>query len=128
MSSYFSKQAAFIPIFWHNRCDQLYQTWLSNMERKFYIELNMKTADGFERFGCFELGSDRGFAIGLFGGLAGRPAEDDSEVLHMDLVEKRGGLPMNMQVVSCTVEELGKNIKYLTRELFKKINLGDTLL
>jgi hypothetical protein len=46
----------------------------------------------------------------------------------MDLVEKRDGLPMNMQVVSCTVEELGKNLKVLARELFKKINLDDTLL
>ncbi len=98
------------------------------MEPKFYIELNMKTIDGFERFGCFELGSDRGFAVTLFAGLAGRPAEGDTEVLHMDLVEKRGGLPMNMDVISCTVEELGKNMKYLTRELFKRINLDSTLL
>ena len=97
------------------------------MERKFYIELNMKTVDGFERFGCFELGGDRGFAVRLFRGLAGRLAEDDTEVLHMDLVEKREGLPMNIQVISCTAEELGKNMKYLTRELFKKINLDDTL-
>ena len=93
------------------------------MERKFYIELNMKTVEGFERFGCFELGGDREFAVRLFHGLAGRPAEGDTEVLHMDLVEKREGLPMNMEVISCTVEELGKNIKYLTRELFKKLNL-----
>ncbi len=98
------------------------------MAPKFYIELNMKTIDGFERFGCFELGSDRGFAVTLFAGLAGRPAEGDTEVLHMDLVEKRGGLPMNMDVISCTVEELGKNMKYLTRELFKRINLDNTLL
>ena len=98
------------------------------MERKFYIELNMKTVEGFERFGCFELGSDRGFAFGLFAGLEGRPAEDDTGVLHMDLVEKRNGLPMNMQVINCTVEELGRNMKYLTRELFKKLNLDDTLL
>ena len=98
------------------------------MEHKFYIELNMKTLDGFERFGCFELGGDRAFAVRLFASLQGRPAKDDSEVLHMDLVEKRDGLPMNMQVVSCTVEELGRNLKILTRELFKKINLDDTLL
>ncbi len=98
------------------------------MERKFYIELNMKALDGFERFGCFELGSDREFAIRLFESLQGRPAKGDSEVLHMDLVEKRDGLPMNMQVVSCTVEELGANLKVIARELFKKINLDDTVL
>ena len=93
------------------------------MFSKYYIELNMKTTDGFERFGCFELGADRGFSMGLFAGLTGHPADDDTGVLHMDLVEKRNGLPMNMQVISCTVEELGRNMKYLTRELFKKKNL-----
>ena len=88
----------------------------------------MKTVDGFERFGCFELGGDRGFALRLFAGLAGRPADDDTAVLHIDLVEKLDELPMNMQMISCTVEELGKNLKYLTKELFKKINLDDSLL
>ena len=101
---------------------------IQEMESKYYIELNMKTVDGMERFGCFELGGDRAFSVGLFAGLAGRPACSDDEVLHMDLVEKRNGLPMNMQVISCTVEELGANVKYLTRELFKKINLDMTLL
>jgi len=98
------------------------------MDSKYYIELNMKTIDGFERFGCFELGSDRAFSVDLFAGLAGRPVDEDTGILHMDLVEKRQGLPMNMQVISCTVEELGANVKFLTRELFKKINLDMTLL
>jgi len=93
------------------------------MESKYYIELNMKTVEGFDRFGCFELGSDREFSVGVFAGLTGRPVDDDTEVLHMDLVEKRNGLPVNIQVISCTAEELGMNIKYLARELFKKINL-----
>ena len=98
------------------------------MDRRFYIELNMKTTGGFERFGCFELGSDGDFAARLFAGLAGLPADDETGVLHMDFVEKRNGLPMNMQVISCTVEDLGRNIQYLTRELFKRINLDDALL
>ena len=98
------------------------------MESKFYIELNMKTVEGFHRFGCFEPGSDRGFAVKLFAGLAGRPAANDTGALHMDLVEKKAGLPMNRQLVICTVEELGMNLKYLTRELFKKINPDDTRL
>jgi len=93
------------------------------MNSRYYIELNMKTGDGFERFGCFDLGDDRGFSVSLFAAMEGRPANEDSGVLHMDLVEKKDGLPMNMQVISCTVEQLGRNLKHLTRELFKKINL-----
>ncbi|HEV2355548.1 MAG TPA: hypothetical protein VGR89_14965 [Puia sp.] len=93
------------------------------MGSKYYIQLNLKTIDGFETFGCLELGSDRAFSVRLFAGLEGRPADDDTGVLHMDLVEKINGLPMNMQVMACTMEELGRNMKYVARELFKKINL-----
>jgi len=93
------------------------------MGSKYYIQLNLKSVDGFETFGCFDLGSDRGFSVRLFAGLEGRPADEDTGVLHMDLVEKRNGLPVNVQVIACTMEELGRNMKYLARELFKKINL-----
>lgn len=94
------------------------------MDSKFYLEVNMKTANGFERFGCFDLGSDRIFATRLFADMAGRPAYDDTSMLHLDLVEKKNDLPMSMQVITCTAEQLGYNIKYLTRELFKRVNLG----
>jgi len=95
------------------------------MATTFYIELNMKTTAGFERFGCLELGNNRDFALTLFSGLEGRPAEGDEGVLHMDLVEKYRGLPVNMQVISCTMEELCRNVRNITRELFKRINLDE---
>jgi hypothetical protein len=95
------------------------------MTTTFYIELNMKTIGGFERFGCLDLGDNRGFAVSLFSGLEGRPAEGDEGVLHMDLVEKYRGLPVNMQVISCTIEELCRNVRTVTRELFRRINLDE---
>lgn len=95
------------------------------MTTTFYIELNMKTGTGFERFGCMDLGDNREFAVNLFSGLEGRPAEGEEGVLHMDLVEKYRGLPVNMLVISCTIEELCRNVKTLTRELFKRINLHE---
>lgn len=97
------------------------------MESNFYIEVNMKTAGGFERYGCFELGKDREFALRLFAGMAGSSAAQETDMLHFDLVEKRGGLPMSMHVLSCTVEQLAFNLKYLTRELFKRLNLDGSL-
>lgn len=95
------------------------------METTFFIELSMKTAAGFECYGCFDLGNDREFAVKLFSRLDGRPLEDEPGVLHMDLVEKYRGLPVNMQVVSCSVEELSRNVKIITRELFKRLNLDE---
>lgn len=91
----------------------------------FYIELNMKTSAGFEQFGCLDLGDSRDFAVNLFSGFEGRPAEGEQGVLHMDLVEKYRGLPVNILVISCTMEELCRNMKTLTRELFKHINLHE---
>jgi len=86
----------------------------------------MKTAKGFERFGCFDLGCDREFASRLFSALEGQPPTDEEGVLHMDLVEKREKLPVNIQVISCSIGELCLNIRIITRELFKRTNLGET--
>ncbi|HTR28332.1 MAG TPA: hypothetical protein VMH27_03630 [Puia sp.] len=90
-----------------------------------YIELNMKTTTGFERFGCLNLGDDRDFAARLFSQLEGQAAAGEGDVLHMDLVEKHRGLPVNMQVISCTMEELCRNVRTITREMFKRINLDE---
>lgn len=95
------------------------------MKTTFYIELNMKTTAGFERYGCLDLGDNRDFAVRLFSGLEGRTARGDEGVIHMDLVEKYRGLPVNMQVISCTMEELCRNVRAITREIFKRINLDE---
>ncbi|MBS1662221.1 MAG: hypothetical protein JST68_14345 [Bacteroidetes bacterium] len=95
------------------------------MRTTFYIELNMKTAIGFECYGCFDLGYDRDFALNLFSKLEGQPAEGDAGVLQMDLIEKFRGLPVNMQVINCSIEELSRNVKVITRELFRQLSLDE---
>ena len=91
----------------------------------FFIEVNMKTANGFEGYGCFDLGDDRKFALQLFSTLGGRPPQGDEGVLQMDLVEKQRGLPVNVQVISCSLAELCGNVKIITTELFKRLNLDE---
>jgi hypothetical protein len=95
------------------------------MTTTFFIEFNMKTASGFERFAYFDLGRDREFALRLFSTLDGQIPIGDDGVLHLDLVKKRQGLPVNMHVRSCSMAELCNNAKIITRELFKRINLED---
>jgi len=44
-------------------------------------------------------------------------------MLHMDFMETNKGLPVNLQVLSCTSEEVAANVKCITREMFKVLNL-----
>ena len=85
----------------------------------------MKTITGFECYGCFDLGYDREFAVNVFSKLEGQPAEGEPGVLQMDLIEKYRGLPMNMQVMSCSIEQLCRNVKTITRELFRRLSLDE---
>jgi hypothetical protein len=98
---------------------------MRNVRTTFFIELNMKTAAGFECYGYFDLGDNRAFAARLFSVLEGLPAEGDAPILHMNLVEKYKGLPVNIQVIGCSMEELCRNVKVITREIFKRINLEE---
>ena len=95
------------------------------METTFYIEFDMKTPDGFETFGCFDIGNDRQFALTLFSKLKGERKADETSILHMDLVEKFRGLPVGIQVISCTMDDLCGNVKTITRELFKRLSLDE---
>lgn len=95
------------------------------MRTVFYIICRLRTADGFEAYGSFNLGNDRGFAHELFDKLQGRGLPQETDVLHLDLMETRDGLPVNLKVISCTAEELAANCKCITKEMFKFLNLED---
>lgn len=95
------------------------------MKPAFYITLNIKTADGFECYGRFSLGNDRDFAYSLFRRLEGSDEVDEKSVLHMDFMEIRNGLPINLKVKSCNLQQLADNCKTITRETFKLFNLEE---
>lgn len=94
------------------------------MRTTFYIILRLRTADGFESYGSFNLGNDREFAYRTFGQLKGRQLPQETDILHMDFTETKEGSPVNLQVVSCPAEEIAANVKCITREMFKLLNLG----
>jgi hypothetical protein len=98
------------------------------MKTVFYIVCRLRTAIGFEAYGSFNLGDDRGFAHGLFAGLKGRDLPKETDVLHLDFMETRDGLPVNLRVISCTAEEFAANCKYITKEMFKLLNLENKTL
>ena len=91
----------------------------------FNIRLNIKTCSGFECFGKFFLGNKREFATAIFEQLKGKKDADLKSILQLDLVESINGLPVSIQVVSCSLEELAENCKLITKETFTAINMKE---
>lgn len=92
-------------------------------ETHFYIVLQLKTPEGFEPFGKFFVSSSRAQAEELFGKLLCRPRGTDGDVLQLDLVETGNGLPHNLQVLSCNLDNMAENCRIIIRECFKFRNL-----
>jgi hypothetical protein len=96
---------------------------IRHMETAYYITLNIKTGSGYESFGKFCIGSDKTFAENIFKKLKGSNEVTERNILHMDLVAMRNELPLNVHMISCTLEELTENCRIITCETFKLHNL-----
>jgi hypothetical protein len=92
----------------------------------FYIGLNIKTSDGFQTFGKFFLGSDIRFADNIFRKMKGTKKITKDTIINLELTETKNELPQNIQMISCTLEELAENCKIITREIFKFFNMAET--
>jgi hypothetical protein len=91
----------------------------------FYILISVKTREGFESFGKYNLGNNRKTATAIFRQLKGSP-DVDQTMLTMELEEAVNGLPVNLQMLGCTLEELAYNTKIIVKETFKFLNLKGT--
>jgi len=92
----------------------------------FYIVLNLRTCNGYECFGKFFIGNNNRFASDIFAQLKRRNNVDEKSILQLDLIETINGLPVNMEMISCSLEDLAENCKIITRETFKLFNLKET--
>jgi hypothetical protein len=93
----------------------------------FYILLNLKTSKGLENFGKFYIGNNRDFAYTLFKKLKGSSKVNERSILTIELMETLYGLPHNLKIISCTLEEIADNCKLITKETFKAINLQELI-
>jgi hypothetical protein len=93
------------------------------METTYYILLSMKTVIGPDSFGQFFIGNKRAAAQAIFRELKGTPDMDEKNVLYMEFMETVNGLPVNLELITCTLEELVENCKLITKEIFKIKNL-----
>ena len=92
---------------------------------EFYIVLNVKSGKDFQTYGKFFLGSSRKFADAVFRKLKGNKKVSNASVLYIELMETNNDLPINIQVMSCSLEELSENCKMITKETFKQCNLEE---
>ena len=93
------------------------------METQFYIELTLKTAKGVESFAKFFMGDNREKAYDIFTKLIGTNIVNEKNLLHIDFIETIEGLPVNLKMITCTLDQLADNCKLITKELFKLKNL-----
>jgi hypothetical protein len=92
---------------------------------KYYIVLNIKTGSDYYCFGKFFLGSDVNLADNIFRKLKGNKKVDKNTLLYLELIETKNELPQNIQMISCTLDELAENCKIITKETFKFRNIQE---
>ncbi|SDD97007.1 hypothetical protein SAMN05216464_103197 [Mucilaginibacter pineti] len=95
------------------------------MEAQFYIQLSLKTTQGYGDYGQYFFENDREAAYSLFRQIEGDPAMIASCPLHIDLMETASGLPVKIKSICCTMEELGFNCKLIAKEIFRLKNLDE---
>ena len=95
------------------------------MENAFCIKLTIKTGSGHETFGEFFLGGNKKIAENIFSQLKGDREVDDRNILQLDLMESRNGLPVNIRMMTCDLDELQDNCRIITKEMFRVFNLEE---
>lgn len=91
----------------------------------FYITINLKTPQGYECIGKFFVGDNQESATNIFRQLKGRKTVNEKSLLQFDLMESKDGLPLNVQMISCSLEDVAENCRIITRELFRLINMEE---
>jgi hypothetical protein len=92
------------------------------MKSAYFVTLNIKTLDGFETFGRFEIGNEIKEAKEIFNLLKGDDHLPKLPGLSMDLNEEFKGVSLTIKILDCTLDELADNVKIISREIFKRSN------
>ena len=95
------------------------------METQFYITLTLKTHKGLESFAKFFIGNNRDRAFAIFEQLKGMHDISEKNALYVDFLETKEGLPVNLDMITCTLNQLAENCRIITKEIFISENLED---
>jgi flagellar motor switch protein FliM len=92
------------------------------METTFYIILNIITPNGLQSYARFYIGNDRNMAYQLFSQLKGSADINEKNILYLELMETVENLPVNIRMISCSLNELADNCRMITKEIFTWAN------
>jgi hypothetical protein len=93
------------------------------MATDFYIDLSIQTDQGPTRIGRFNIGQDREKARELFKKMMGSGNITGRSMLFIEFTEVVNGLPVNLDMLTCDLQELGVNCMLIAREMFCTMNL-----
>jgi hypothetical protein len=94
------------------------------MDTQYNIVLALRTPNGTETIAKFFLGNNEKPAHAVFKKLDGNQAVSEKDLIFMDFVETKNGLPGSMDMITCTLDQLAENCKIITKELFKLKSLS----
>ncbi|MDF2382020.1 hypothetical protein JMG10_11120 [Nostoc ellipsosporum NOK] len=94
------------------------------MSTEFFISLTLLTPEGPQSFARFTLGGNQKYATGIFNALQGTSESDSPTLLQLEFTELSNGLPVNIKLKDCTLDQLSWNCKYLTKEAFKRAGMN----
>lgn len=83
----------------------------------------MRTSKGMETYGYFTLGDSESFATNLYKLMVGDEEIAIDSVITIDLIRRHNGVPFIIKLRHCTYDQLATNVKVITKELFKQLNL-----
>jgi len=99
---------------------------LQFMSKRYAIQVMMRCEQDAECIAKFNLGGNKTFAYDLFLRLSGNPSVNEKDPLQMEFIEMSDEFSLIVDIISCTLAEIGENSKLITRELFKsKLLLTD---
>jgi hypothetical protein len=87
----------------------------------------MKTVTGFEPLCDFYIGCKPEVALDLFRQLEGSDEVQETDILQLDFMELKNGLPVNVKIKHCSLSQMSSNCSLLTKEIFKYRNLAGNI-
>ena len=92
------------------------------MDTQYYIAITLKTGDELKSFAKFFIGNNHEHAYRIFKHLRGSEKVSENNILYFEFLETRKGLPLNLDFISCTLDQLAENCRIITKELFTSEN------
>jgi hypothetical protein len=94
------------------------------MESVYSIIVNMRVHHGYVETAHFFIMGTKSDSLEIFDQLYGQYNSDITPLLRMDLVARdSNGIDTVLNSLDCTLQELTENIKIITKETFKLLNL-----